>query len=91
MVRNVVVAIAEDTTHQHSGDLATIVGLGSKVDDGDDCSNQDVQACSFDTGRCTNVDGVPDEVFDGSSTVEDHQDCEDDGSDDSGDHAMPPE
>jgi hypothetical protein len=88
---DVVVTIAKDTAHEHRHDAATIVGLRCEVNDGDHCSDQNVQTSASHTCRSTDVDWKTDEVLDGASTVQYYQDCKDCRSNDSCNHSVPPE
>ena len=90
-VGNVIVPIAEDASHEHRCDSSAIVSLSREVDDGDNCSDKDVQAGPSHTCRSSNIYREADEVLDGASAVQHDQNSEDDGANDGRYHAMPPE
>lgn len=77
-IRNVIVSIAKDPSHEDSSNPTTIVSLRRKVDDSDDSSDQDVQTCSSDASSNANIDREADEVLDRTTTIQhDHnsQNC----------------
>ena len=85
------ISIAEDSTHKNRRDTAAIVRLRCEVDDSNHCSNENVQAGASHTCRGANVDWEANEVFDGSSAVEDNEYGQDDRADDGCDHTVPPQ
>jgi hypothetical protein len=89
-IRDVVVPIAEDSSHEHRGDTTTIVCLRREVDNGDHSSDKDVQARSSNTRCGADVDREADEVFDSASAVQHDQDSQDSRSNDGCNHTVPP-
>lgn len=90
MVRDVVVAIAKDASHENGRDTSAVVSLRCKVDDGDDGADQDVKTCAPNTCRSANVYRESYEIFYSATTVEHHQDGQDGRADDGSNHSMPP-
>lgn len=90
-VRNIIVPIAEDSTHEDRRDSAAIVRLRCKVDDSNDRSDQNVKTGSSDTSSSADVHRESDEVFNRPTAVEDNHHGENRGSDYRGDDTVPPE
>lgn len=90
MIRDVVVPVPKDASHKHGRDSATIVRLRCEIDYCDNGSDENVQAGSSHASGGADIDREPDEVFDRSTTVEYHEDGENERADHSGDYSMPP-
>ena len=90
-IRNIIITIAENPTHEDRRDTAAIVRLRCEVDDSNDRSDQNVKAGSSDTSGSADVNGKSNEVFDRSTAVEDNHHGQNRGSDYCGDDTMPPE
>jgi hypothetical protein len=64
MIRDVVVSIAEYSTHEHSCDASTVVCLRGEIDDCDNSSNKNVQRRAPDTGCDSDIYWKAYEVLD---------------------------
>ena len=91
MVWDVIISIAEYPAHEDCRDAPSIVRLCCEVNYCNYGSYKNVQARSSHPRSCADIDWKTDEVLYRATTVQNHEDGQNERANNGGDHAVPPE
>jgi hypothetical protein len=76
VIRNALVPIAEDTTHENRCDTPSIVRLRGEIDNRDYGSYKDIQTGSSHTSSSADIDREAEKVFNSAAAVKYHENRE---------------